>query len=169
MESSFGLSLRSNKEGQKLHMSSRGKTSQNSTMLGHLSQGASEPKASLVFTGKVISCPLHSSLLLEEGQTSRPLFTGYQFAFCILPLVWNQMVSGRQLPIHAVETVACVRQWPYSQQRTTESAWGSSNQLVLDNATLFHRDHHLPLFLKTKKGTAGIFEATGLPTALTGE
>lgn len=115
MESYFGLSLRSNKEGQKLHVSSQGRTSPNSNKLGHLSQGASEPKANLVFTGKVTSCPLHSSLLLEEGQTSRPLFTGYQFAFCILPLVWNQMVSRRQLPVHAVETVACIRQWPYSQ------------------------------------------------------
>lgn len=86
MESYFGLSLRSNKEGQKLHVSSQGKTSPNSNMLGHLSQGASEPKASLVFTGKVTSCPLHSSLLLEEGQTSRPLSPGTSLpsVFCHL-------------------------------------------------------------------------------------
>lgn len=48
-------------------------------LVGLLGQGASKPKASLVFTVRVTSCPLHSSLLLlEEGQ----IFTGHWFASC---------------------------------------------------------------------------------------
>lgn len=48
-------------------MSSQGKTSQNSNVLGLLGQGASKPKAGLVFTGKVTKLST-AQLLTSRGR-----------------------------------------------------------------------------------------------------